>query len=294
IDAARVWYDTGGWSLEGVWAPVFRADLFPLDPRDRWSGLPQTTDLPGVGTVDLEYQVDHAGQPRGVLPSSQAGLRLARRQARVDWSVSGYYGFDRTPTSVDVRLLSVDAGSGDGHVELTPRYGRIKVLGADCAGVVRGFGLRAEGTYTLTADRGGTEPGVDDPYLRLVAGFDRTHAGFSAAQTVYWNVQYLLDTEAPRRGEKNQADIEPRFRHLYEQGLTWNLEYRFESEVTLAVKGFVNLEDGDYAVRPELTWHPNDALTLSVAADLLAGGAETFFGTFERNDSLRGRLTVSF
>ncbi len=294
IDAARVWYDAGNWSLEGVWAPIFQEDLFPLDLRDRWSGLPPTTDLPGVGTVDLKYQTDHSGLPSGILESSQAGLRLARKQARVDWSVSWYYGFDRTPTFVDPELLAVNAASGVATVELTPIHERIQVLGADCAAVVRGFGLRAEGSYTFTADRSGSDPHVDDPYFRLVAGIDRTLTGFSPAHTVYWNVQYLLDTEVPRHGEENQVDVEPRFRHLYEQGLTWDLEYRLESEVTLALKGFVNLEEGDYVVRPELTWHPNDALTLVIGADLLAGGPETFFGSFERNTSLRGRLTVRF
>jgi hypothetical protein len=294
IYAAKANYYIKDWTLEWVWAPIFEPDIFRLDPRNRWAALPRRADVPGVGTFDLSYQVNTSARPAKNLKSSQAGFRLTQQHGGLDWSASYYYGYDRIPTFVSDRVVAADLATGSATIELTPVHKRIQVVGFDWATVVGGFGLRGETSYTLTADRSGRDPLIDDPYFRFVGGLDRTFSRIISSHDLYLNLQYVLDTEVPRHGVKNQDGVNVRLRHFYEQGLTAHLEYKFSEFKKVVARSFVNLEQGDFLIQTEFNWQPKDAWTWTIGGDFMDGKTGSFFGLYSRNDRLRTSVKFNF
>ncbi len=301
IDAAKVDYYIGDWSVEGVWAPIFQPDILRLDPRNRWSALPRRADLPGVGTLDLTYRIDPSARPVKNPTSSQAGVRVTRQQGGWDWSASYYYGYDRLPTFVSQRVVAVDLAGRRATIELTPVHNRIHVLGLDGATQAGGFGIRGEISYTLTEGRSGTEPFADDPYFRFVGGVDRTFSRIIASHDLYINLQYLLDTEPQRRGMNIRDDVDVgindvsiRLRHFYEHALLAHLEYKLSEFTKVVARGFVNLEQGDALIQTEFVWQPRDGWTWTIGGDFMDGPAGSFFALYRRNDRLRTSIKYNF
>jgi hypothetical protein len=135
---------------------------------------------------------------------------------------------------------------------------------------------------------------IDDPYLRFVGGMDRTFARIFSSHDLYLNLQYLLDTEVPRRGSKNQDDVSVRLRHFYEQAVLAQVEYRFTSYTKVTTRSFVNLAQGDYLLQAELSWQPRDAWTWTIGGDFMGGNTGSFFGLYHGNDRVRTRITYRF
>jgi hypothetical protein len=106
-------------------------------------------------------------------------------------------------------------------------------------------------------------------------------------------VQYALDTSSSPAGPVSGQQINPLL-HPFRHALVVNDLWTFTEFKRLSVKGYVNLEDGDYVVQSEFSWQPADALTIAAGGDVLGGAADTFFGRFQHNDRLRLRLAYAF
>jgi hypothetical protein len=274
-----------------VWAPVFEPDVFSLRPENRWSALPETGQVPGLGPARLRFREGSRREPSQTLASGEVGIRLNGSARGWDWAGMYYYGYDRLPTLIRQEVARVDPAAGEATITLFPVHKRIHVFGGDVATAVAGWGLRGEAAYTLTSDAGAEDPRVDDPYLRLVAGVDRTFSRIPVGQSLFAILQYAVDTELPQRGPSNQREIVS-LRHAFRHALLLNSTWKYTEFIRLNVKGLVNLEEGDYVLQSELAWQPFDAMTLTLGGDVVGGGRSTFFGAFRDND--RVRVSVSY
>jgi hypothetical protein len=124
-----------------------------------------------------------------------------------------------------------------------------------------------------------------------VVGVDRTFSQIPVGQSVFVILQYALDTELPQRGPSNQSEVGG-LRHFFRHALLLNSTWKYTEFVRVSVKGFVNLEEGDFVLQPALSWQPMDGMTLTLGGDVLGGRRGTFFGTFRDND--RVRVTISY
>lgn len=294
IDAVKVDGYLGDWTLQGVWAPVFRPDIFSFDPRNRWIG-PILGEVPGPGLASegLVVDVDHSSEPPRDIRSSQLGVRVIRRSGGVDWSASYYWGYDRLPTYLEPGPTSVDPVTGSiTSVVVRPFYERIQIAGVDGETFIGPWGLRGEAAYTITSSARAENPPIDDPYLRLVVGVNRTFSRILSTHDLYLNGQFLMDREVPSRGMDNQDIVNVRLRHFFRYALTTEVEYRFNQFHVVRSQAFLDLQQGDYVVQVEFRWQPRDAMTWTFGSDLVGGPTGSFFGPYRRNDRVRVDLTL--
>jgi uncharacterized protein DUF1302 len=285
IDALKLNFLSGSWGLEGVWVPVFEPDILSFRAENRW------TLFPTEGQVS--FREGRREEPPRTPESGEAGIRLTRSARGWDFAAMYYYGYDRTPTFVRQRLVEFDPITGAATIRLVPVHRRIHVVGGDFATVVNGWDLRGEAAYTLTTDSGARNPEVDDPYLRFTGGVGRTTRTTPVGESLSVILQYALDEEVPQRGAANQEEFAG-LRHFYRHAVAVNATWKYSEFLRLNGKGFVNLEDFDFALQTELSWQPIDAMTLAVGADFFGGRRNTFFGQFRDNDRVRVKVSYTF
>ena len=292
IDAVKLDLSRGPWTLEGVWAPVFNPDTISYRPENRWNGLPATAEVPGVGRVNLSFR-EALTQPAATLGSGQVGVRLSGSARGWDFAGMYYYGYDRVPTFTRRELAWFDPITQVAKITLAPIHKRIQVFGGDVATAISGWGLRAEASYTLTADLDPGISGVNDPYFRFTGGVDRTFSRLPVGESLSVILQYALDTEPRQPGPIDQQVVDPRL-HPFQHALVVNTIWKYTEFIRLNFKGYVNLAQGDFVLQPEISWQPVDSMTIVVGGDVLGGSPNTFFGQFRNNDRIRFRVSYDF
>jgi hypothetical protein len=152
-------------SLTLVWVPVPVPVRFPL-PGERW--FPTALLLPpnfpiykgviasGVPRINVQSRLTASNvRPPHQLDEGAVGLRLAGLLAGADWALYYYDGpetapaFDQT-TLVHARDPAVSprgAARVQADTDLHPRFGRIRLAGADVAMPFGGFTARVEAAY---------------------------------------------------------------------------------------------------------------------------------------------------
>ena len=293
IDAVRLDYYLGDWTLESIWAPVFRPDIFPFDPRNRWVGpTPSGSEGPATASQGLVVEVDRSTEPPKNLSSSQLGFRATRRSGGVDWSASYYWGYDRLPTYLEQGSTSVDPETGTATVVIRPFHERIQIAGLDAETFIGPWGLRGEAAYTITSDARAENPLIDDPYLRLVLGLNRTFSRVVSTHDFYVNAEFLMDRELPSRGVDNQDIVNFPLRHFFRYAVFGELEYRFSPFRTFRSQTFLNVQEGDCMVQLEFRWQPRDSMTWTFGSDFVGGPAGSFFGLYGHSDRVRIDLSL--
>ena len=292
-DVVKVTFSRGTGTLEGVWAPVFTPDIVSYAADNRWTGLPATTDVPGVGQVSLTYDEDSQQRPPATLASGQVGIRFSGTTGGWDYSGMGYYGYDRVPTITLHEVETQDPAAQTATIRLVPTHKRITVFGGDFAKAISRWTVRGEAAYTLTADLDPGTTGINDPYFRFTGGADRTISSTTSAQSFLFGIQYALDTEAEQPGPLDTQEVNP-WLHPFRQALVVNTSWKFTESVRFDFRGYVNRVEHDYLVRPEFVWTPIDSMTIVIGSDVLGGQATTFFGQYRDNDRLRLRMSYTF
>lgn len=252
-------YAKGDWTVTALWLPEFRANIVPVD-----------RSVPGVVVL--------SDQQRRSL--GQFALKLDRTGHAIDGSLSFFSGIDRNR---DLVLVSAPAGQPPGErVAVQQQYGNIQMFGGDLAGTIGRVGWRAEAAYSHI-------PGVRTAFskrdfLWLVAGVDLRAFGWDL------NIQYSLRHVFGWRDQRAIADPIVRAVALQSATASWQLREQQNGfavrlarnwlndtvQVELAVIGQV--ETGDAAIRPTMTYAINDQLKLSMGADLFLGPSLSFFG----------------
>jgi len=282
-------------TLEAVWAPIFQEDIISYELEDRWLLLPRKETIPGLGTLKLDYNHDGSKRPANDASSSQLGIRLDRTYAGWDFGFMYAWTYDRSPTFVEPKVLSVDPANHTALIQVTPRYKRIQVFGGDWATTLSKFGFRGEVAYVLTDDPNSRDPEIDDPYLKLVGGIDYTFTDLIRTWDLLVIGEFALDTEAPHQGAANQdASGVAALRHFYQYALLADAELKFSPFSQLNFKGYINLEKGDHLMMTEFKWKPLDGLAILLGAEILGGAKDTFFGQFRSNDRIRATITYEF
>ncbi|MFQ5897432.1 MAG: DUF1302 family protein [Candidatus Methylomirabilia bacterium] len=293
IDAVKLDLFPGGLTLEGVWVPVFDPDMTSFRAENRWTALPEEGEVPGLGRARLTFREGRRVEPSRTLESGQIGVRLNGSSRGWDFAGMYYYGYDRVPTIIRQEVTRVDPVGSEATITLVPVHKRIHIVGGDFATVISEWGLRAEAAYTLTTDLESDDSEVGDPYLRFTGGVDRTFSRIPVGQSLFVIVEYALDTELPQRGAANQEEVGGLL-HFFRHALLLNTTWKYTEFLRVRLEGFVNLEEGDFVLQPELSWQPMDGMTIVLGGDVLGGRRDTFFGTFRDNDRVRVRISYAF
>lgn len=241
-----------------VWLPEYRSHRVPLP----------------AAAGDLDSSTSR-WTPR------QVALRLEQTGRAVDWSVSAYSGYDLNPDLGLRRTTELP------QLALTTH--RIRMIGADAAGNVGSYGLRAEAAYVDTDDSRGVDPFVRNPHLFVVAGGDRT---FHEHLNV--NLQYLyrfvtrlsrdVQGDTPFEALAAQQAVLSNQTRRSQHGASLRVSYRWlhdTLEAELAAAGFAGPRG--VALRPKISYAVSDRLKLLAGADIYRGEATSIFGLLRAN-----------
>jgi hypothetical protein len=270
VTAIRATYFLGSVSLTGVWLLDFEPSVVPL--RRPPPPLRVRERDPGGGL-------------------DRGALRLEQTGAAVDWSLSYFDGLGTIPDLAPSPLAP----------ELVLRSHRVRVVGADAATALGPYGLRGEAAYTFTEDGDGDDPRIQNPFLFLVVGGDRTFL-----EHLNVNLQYVLRVVTRYRSPSAIADPLAREVAIQAALLTNQLD-RVQHSVaarishswlheTLAAElvGIVTVERFGWVLRPRVTYALSDRWRLTAGGDVFGGERRAFFGNLRDNSTAVVELRWSF
>ncbi|MBI5418249.1 hypothetical protein HZA55_09970 [Candidatus Poribacteria bacterium] len=268
--------------LEFVLIPEFAEHRLPYNDNSHWFFFPRTN-----GQMNLLYSINKDDYPSENSSSSQVGIRLNHIGTGFDWAIVGAKTFDRMPTYFRKTIERNDINLKKTFFGIYPNYKSIYLIGVDGTTTFSQYGLRGEAAYIFTEDIKSKEATIDDPYLQMVLGIDRTYSDIFKDWDLFLLLQYALDKELPVHGIENQDEADAKFNHFYRQAGLFNSELKFSEFNKLILKGFRNLEKEDYIFQTEYIHKPQDVIELKVGFDLLGGMEDGFFGYFDKNDRIK-------
>lgn len=261
--SAKVDYYSDSSKFTIVWIPEWRSPIYPI------------SSINGVNIQDKDP----------VHPEEQIALKIDRSGGAVDWSMSYFNGYNKSP---DLMFVSM---SGPG-VQLALDYGKIEVYGADFATTFGSYGLRGEVAYTQTSDTDGNNPSKQNSNIFAVVGGDRSFFGkFNI------NVQLLLkhvfsyqDTALiPSSTTRLIAKhVNLNSNQLAENmlGVSFRPSYKMLNDTLEIELVYVRwFKKGDSLMRPKLTYAFNDQFKGVLGAEIYNGPADSFFGRRKETSS---------
>ena len=274
--AVRATYSAGDISATAIWIPEFRGHRIPLPPV-----------AGGVSTPDSEWRAD------------QIAIRLEQTGRAIDWSVSAFHGGDLSPDLGE--QANRQMGQEPNETGLSLQHHDVTVIGADAAGNLGRYGLRAEAAYFRTEDGHGTNRFIKNPYLFVVAGGDRT-----IREHMNVNVQYLfrfttdINSVVPR--DPMFADLVARQQAVMsaqtqqaQHGASARVSYKWlhdTLEAEVAAAGYAR--PGGSVIRPKITYAVSDRMKLLFGGEFYRGEAASQFGMLRGNSGGFAEMRWSF
>ena len=249
VPAVRARHYSGDWLFDLVWVPTFTSPVFAA-PGERWSPLP-------VGTIEPEV-------PKDKLENSELGIRASKWTPLVDFSVSYFTGYSKTPA-----FPTEPKRDGENCI-WQPEFYRVNVLGGDFSKDFGSFVLRGEGAYFKPEQKFQ----LKSPSYQCVLGVD-----FNLIDQLYVNTQYYREQEADREAINM---------------ITGSAQYEVTPFQSFELNGSYGLDNQDYLLNPVYIIDVVDGLSLSLGLYFFAGDEGTLFGSFAEKDYYYLQLNKSF
>jgi hypothetical protein len=271
-------------SIEGIYVPFFRRGRFDqLDERTSPFNLESALAPPpvaclAIGCPSLLPTIVERRPPAAGLARAQGGARFSATTGRVDWSVSGYRGFEPFGLAT---LAPVAPDASSAAIDLL--YPRFTMAGADFETVRGGWGVRGE----LAAF---VEDSFQHPAPKIVGGrsidaglgVDRKAGSYRFSGTA------LLHRESydePIGAESGRGDV----------SLIVSADRSFARERYQArTFGVYNASEGSAFLRGVATAKLRDNLALEGSAGWFAGAGRDVIGRFRDSDFAYARIRYYF
>ncbi len=272
---------------------------------------PKGGNLPSITAIVLQFEANK--MPQGLLPPNLAraqrpkpnqaefALKLDRSGGGLDWSISYFNGFERSPR-YDLDLASPTMPL------FRSAYERVRVLGADFAFAQDAWTMRGEFSVSRYKQRCYRSIGCeqnDRKTNRAVLGVDRDFWS-----TTNINVQLFAvarDHRAPAFDSATQQPVSfplPLALALdrlnlelagHEWGMTFRVSDRFFNDrLKLELAAIVDVTNHSSIVRPRASFALSDTVKISAGADHFYGGKQTYFGVLKKNNTAYIELGLVF
>ncbi len=253
-------------SFEGVWIPVYKPSVLPVNPDINPMVNFTQTQMPGFDLKNSGY-----------------ALRLSYDRPAWGMSLSWFDGFEPYPG-----LMFGGVSQGPDHTlraDINPVPFREQVAGMDFETSVGSFGLRGEFGYRRTKDHQ-EHPNMAWPDLRYVAGVDRTFGSFTVV--LQYIGHYVPDyTEPADPDDPTQSPVlliqyfnRMMFRQLdrisHMVSLTPSLSL-LHDELQIELYGEYNFTTKEYLIYPKIQWKVTDMLQLSMGGNIFHGDKNSLY-----------------
>ncbi|WP_428770653.1 hypothetical protein V1L52_02120 [Treponema sp. HNW] len=278
VDALRLRFLHDVFTFEVTAVPFFTPDKLPpfffesaADTEFFSIDLPRTFEIGGM-SVPIKYSLQHAERPRK-FTDTEAGARLSFFFPLMDFSLSGFYGWDKTP----YYERTTGGITNPINVTLHEKYARIAMAGFDAAIPAGDFLIRLEGAWIggrrfepkepLKAFSFPPPPNLpfnqpaEKNQLLLLAGFDWNYRGWFAS------LQYFEDLIVDRKDDTQ--------REMHEGFVSFNISKTLlRDTLKLSAAGSVGANFGDMFAKFSADYALTDNLHTVIGADVYTKGVD--------------------
>lgn len=266
-------------NLDLIWNPVFQSDRYIMGERlsffnpmanafvgnDEWVGA--------IRPIDRKLK---NGEFHGRLYKNISGIELA---------LYGYLGFHKQPMA-GYLMDSTDPMS------VAPAFSRLGVYGASARGTLLGgiYNLETAFYHSLD-DKDGNDPMTPNHQLRSIVGYEHELIAKMTLGVQYYN-EFILQYDELEANSPNTAVEPDELRHV----VTVRWMYRLlRDDLILGLFAFYSPSDKDFYLRPKIQYKMNDALKLTLGANVLWGDQDhTMFGMLRNNTNVYARARYTF
>ena len=270
-----------GISIEAVWTPDTLANKLPKQGAEfQFAGPPFRFRNPVVRLPDDADQFS--------LSRSEGGVRLSALLDGWDASFIYYDLADKSPVFFQRRHPQPP---GPDVIVLEPKHPRLHVVGGTLAKSIDPFVVRSEAALSIgkrysTTDVHDADGVVRRDTLDYLVGVDYTvlsavDVGLQVSQKV------LMGSAAHLK----YGAVEDQVTTSVALRLTTGF---LDNTLNPSVLFVVNANRADYRLSPRLEWHATGSLTVTLGADVFAGGKHTLYGQFNHNDRVTLTTTYRF
>ncbi|MGI5172734.1 hypothetical protein H0R92_03910 [Treponema sp. OMZ 840] len=267
VDALRLRFLHDVFTFEVTAVPFFTPDKLPpfffesaADTEFFSIDLPRTFEIGGM-SVPIKYSLQHAERPRK-FTDTEAGARLSFFFPLMDFSLSGFYGWDKTP----YYERTTGGITNPINVTLHEKYARIAMAGFDAAIPAGDFLIRLEGAwiggrrFNPPLDKIFNQP-AEKNQLLLLAGFDWNYRGWFAS------LQYFEDLIVDRKDDTQ--------REMHEGFVSFNVSKTLlRDTLKLSAAGSVGANYGDMFAKFSADYALTDNLHTVIGADVYTKGVD--------------------
>jgi hypothetical protein len=288
-------YIKGPFSIEAVALPFFRPNTIPAK-SSRWypASLAALDALNGAFISPALFAVDTTPSDLSLNRENMQGAgRMSLSQGAVDFGLSGWYGFTKTPAFDVETTPGIITG-----VDITASYKRQGAIGADVSATVLDSSVAwMEAAlylpeYYLGEETTGLPVALEKNTLVSAFGLDRTF-GIGSAGDLYCamegNLSWILAYDSRLASSANETEI----------GATLITEYRpsaqdFTIRLVVMEPDFLTVDTtGQYLARLSMKAKLADSYSLTLGT-VLFGGTSGTIGQYADNDFAYASITASF
>ena len=270
VDALRLRFLHDIFTFEITAVPLFTPDKLPpfffesgADTEFFSIDLPRTFEIGGAA-VPLKYTLKNAERPRK-FTDTEAGARLSFTLPALDFSLSGFYGWDKTP----YYERTTGGLTNPLNVTLHEKYARIAMAGFDAAIPAGDFLIRLEGAWIggrrfdpkeIMEALSFNQP-VEKNQLLLLAGIDWNYRGWFAS------LQYFEDLIVDRKDDTK--------RETHEGFVSFNISKTLlRDTLKLSAAGSVGANYGDMFAKFSADYALTDNLHTAIGTDVYTKGVD--------------------
>ena len=236
---------------------------------------------PLQGRIAGQDAILGAKEPDEWFSDFELAARFKRYIGSYELSLYGYYGFWKTPAGMNPETMN-------------PAFPPLSVYGASIQGnLLKGIGKLEIGYYESLDDEKGFNPFVDNSQLRSLLGYEK-----SLWRDFTFSLQYYLERILDYNNYESSAkamnpDTDPdtlkdENRHVFTLRITQLL---LRQNLTLSFFTYYSPSDEDVYARPNVSYKITDKWLVVLGANIFGGEKDhTFFGQFENNSNIYGRI----
>jgi hypothetical protein len=282
-------------NLEFHWLPLYESSRLPLLGQRWFPGLPSEVSLSGQNVpallrdgnssysvwrwsrsqprlnqqaIPVLYQEGNRNYPALSWPHSQVGLRWNQIVPGAEFSLSYFDGFNDLPFFSCISCIS---WSPTGlTVRLDRNYLRQRIIGADFATQLHGWGLRGEAAHFMQGDQ------REDGYLSYVIGLDR--------QTGRWFT--IIEFAGQWISQHGSAPQPTSFDRGLGRAVLLRTQLDLRTDESLEWAAIVRLPSGDSAWRMTYRGKLSDRWQMELRGQAFAGNSRLFLGQFRDSSHL--------
>lgn len=294
VDAARLTFKNDAFVFDAYWIPFFAPSALPLAEKNPLKKImvPKSVSLGAGGTIPVtQVTKGNFELPDLSLENSEFAARLAAFFPFADFSLYGFYGFDREPC-LTYNLVR-DSGGNPQALSVNGSYKRMLMVGADAAIPIKEVVLRLEAavfpqrTFAASTKEQlmGAEKFREKTQLVALAGFDWTPSGWTITG------QYYLDALLDGSSHLDRDS----YRH--QTSLSVSKAF-FQETLDISLAWLFGLNDLDSMIKVQAKYSLTDSMALSLGSDLFINGPDKdkkgFYGAYQELSSVWLKAEYNF